>query len=162
MLLHELKKSPGRTSKWKRLGRWNRNGKWKYCGKWLKGQNSRSGGGVPNWFEWGQTPLYRRLPKLRWFKRHSGLLKLHEPVNLGQIEEDTRISSGDTLTKAKLVEYGYIRKPSSYVKVLARWKITKKVTFDGIDAISAVALKNLEAAWWSFPVSESESVSEEA
>lgn len=35
------------------------------CGYGMRGQKSRSGPGIRPGFEGGQTPLYRRLPKLR-------------------------------------------------------------------------------------------------
>lgn len=35
------------------------------CGFGMRGQKSRSGSGIRPGFEGGQTPLYRRLPKLR-------------------------------------------------------------------------------------------------
>jgi len=38
----------------------------KQAGKGHKGQKSRSGGNIPAWFEGGQMPLYRRVPKI-WF-----------------------------------------------------------------------------------------------
>ena len=88
MMLHELKKSPGRTKSGKRVGRGDSSGAWNYCGKGMKGQKARAGGNVPAWFEGGQTPLHMRLPKLRWFKRYFKLLKYYEAVNTGALEAD--------------------------------------------------------------------------
>ena len=51
----------------KKLWRGNGSGKWTYCGRGCNGQNSRSWGWVAQWFEWGQTPLFRRMPKLKGF-----------------------------------------------------------------------------------------------
>lgn len=82
MQLHELKKSPGRHKPGKRVGRGNASGAGNYAGRGMAGQRSRAGGSIPAWFEGGQTPLYRRLPKLRGFKRYFKLLKDHEPVNV--------------------------------------------------------------------------------
>jgi len=149
-MLHELKKSPWRTKSGKKLGRGNSSGAGNYSGKGLKGQKSRSGGWVPAWFEWGQTPLYRRLPKLRWFKRHFKLLEHHEPVNVGLLESDDRVKSGDTITKELLAQNGYIRKTTSGVKILGNGDLSKKLSFEGIDAISASALAKVEKAWGSF------------
>lgn len=150
MQLHELKKSPGRHKPWKRVGRGNASGAGNYSGKGIKGQKSRAGGSIPAWFEGGQTPLYRRLPKLRWFKRYFKLLNDHEPVNVWSLDTDERIKSGDTITKETLVQYSYIRKASSFVKILGTWDLGKKLTFDGMDAISASALSKVESAGWSF------------
>jgi ribosomal protein L15 len=41
----------------------------KTCGRGIKGQNSRSGGGVHVRFEGGQTPLQKRLPKYGRIKK---------------------------------------------------------------------------------------------
>lgn len=71
-------------------------------------------------------------------------------MNVGLLESDERIKAGETITKALLAQYGYIRKPDSGVKILGNGEIKKKLTFDGIDAISASALKKVEAAGGTF------------
>ena len=67
MNLHELYPFPEERAKVKRIGRGTASGQGGTSGKGHKGQNARSGGGVPAWFEGGQMQLYRRLPK-RGFK----------------------------------------------------------------------------------------------
>ena len=61
--LSNLTSSAGVKKSKKRIGRGIGSGKGKTSGKGQKGQNSRSGGGVRPWFEGGQMPLQRRLPK---------------------------------------------------------------------------------------------------
>ena len=51
-----------------RVGRGIAAGKGKTAGRGTKGQKARAGGGIPAWFEGGQTPLHMRIPKLRGFK----------------------------------------------------------------------------------------------
>ena len=51
-----------------RVGRGHGSGKVKTGGKGTKGQNARSGGGVPPYFEGGQLPLVRKLPYRRGFR----------------------------------------------------------------------------------------------
>lgn len=63
MKMHELSPAPNSKTSAKRLGRGTGSGKGKTSGKGMKGQNSRSGGGVRPGFEGGQMPLNRRLPK---------------------------------------------------------------------------------------------------
>lgn len=145
MLLHELKKSTGRTKSGKRLGRGDRSGAGNYCGRGMKGQWARAWWGVPAWFEGGQTPLHMRLPKLRGFKRYFKLLKFYEPINVGSLEVDERIDEKKVLNKALLTEFGYLRKTTSLVKILGTGNLEKKLTFEGIDAVSATALKKIEA-----------------
>ena len=68
MRLHELAPPDGATRKRKRIGRGHGSGRGKTAGKGSKGQNARSGGGVPAYFEGGQLPLIRKLPYRRGFK----------------------------------------------------------------------------------------------
>ena len=63
MKLHELRNAEGSKTKKKRVGRGPGSGSGKTSGQGHKGQNARSGGGVSPWFEGGQMPLQRRLPK---------------------------------------------------------------------------------------------------
>ena len=145
-MLHELKKSSGRTKAGKRLGRGDRSGAGNYCGRGMKGQKARAGGNVPAWFEGGQTPLHMRLPKLRGFKRYFKLLKFYEPINVGQLEADERVVVWATLDKTNLTKFGYLRKPTSLVKILGTGALKKSLSFTGIDAVSASALTKIEKA----------------
>mmetsp|Transcript_9387 Transcript_9387/g.13084 ORF Transcript_9387/g.13084 Transcript_9387/m.13084 type:complete len:248 (-) Transcript_9387:225-968(-) len=61
--LNNLSPQPGATHRKKRVGRGYSAGQGGSCGRGMRGQNSRSGGGVRSGFEGGQMPLYRRLPK---------------------------------------------------------------------------------------------------
>ena len=51
----------------KRVGRGDASGNGSYSGRGMKGQKSRSGGGVRPGFEGGQLPMIKRLPSLRGF-----------------------------------------------------------------------------------------------
>src|SRR6185369_1551657 len=55
----------------------------KTAGRGTKGQKARAGGSIPPWFEGGQTPLHRRIPKLRGFKNRFKVD--YEVVNVGAI-----------------------------------------------------------------------------
>lgn len=61
--LSKLKPLPGERHKRKRLGRGEGSGKGKTAGKGTKGAQARSGYTYRPWFEGGQMPLHRRLPK---------------------------------------------------------------------------------------------------
>ena len=63
MKLHELSKVEGSTHRRKVVGRGPGSGHGKTSGRGEKGQKARSGGGVSPWFEGGQTPLFKRLPR---------------------------------------------------------------------------------------------------
>src|SRR5215208_1773890 len=83
--LSNLRRPEGANTGRKRLGRGPGSGKGKTSGKGHKGQKARTGHhGVPAWFEGGQMPLQRRLPK-RGFK--NPFRTEYEIVNLGQLDK---------------------------------------------------------------------------
>ena len=82
MKLSELEAAPGSRKNRKRVGRGIGSGSGKTSGRGQKGQKSRSGGNPHPWFEGGQMPLYRRLPK-RGFTNI--FRKEYEVINLGQL-----------------------------------------------------------------------------
>ena len=83
MQLHDLYPFPEERKTRKRVGRGSGSGLGCTAGKGNKGQNARSGGGVPAGFEGGQMPLQRRLPK-RGFKNHA-FRNRYEVVNLADL-----------------------------------------------------------------------------
>ena len=82
--LENLSPPPGSRQKPKRLGRGHGSGHGKTSGKGHKGQKSRTGVSIPAWFEGGQMPLYRRVPK-RGFKPISR--RRFQIVNLSALAE---------------------------------------------------------------------------
>src|SRR5512136_3032922 len=67
MKLHDLQPATGAHRDRTRSGRGISAGRGKTAGRGTRGQNSRSGGGKPPYFEGGQLPLVRRLPHKRGF-----------------------------------------------------------------------------------------------
>lgn len=63
--LNNLSPQPGSKRQAKRKGRGYGAGQGGSAGFGMRGQKSRSGSGIRPGFEGGQTPLYRKLPKLR-------------------------------------------------------------------------------------------------
>ena len=63
---HEVKSPPGARKKRTRVGRGEAAGKGKTAGRGTKGTRAR--GKVKTFFEGGQMPLVRRVPKLKGFK----------------------------------------------------------------------------------------------
>ncbi len=141
VLLNTLRPNTGARNKSKRLGRWNGSGKWTFCGKGCKGQNARSGGWVPAWFEWGQTPLFRRMPKLKGFS--NAMFKTeYNIVNLDDLE--LLASKGiNEITKEVLLANKVIRNKSAGLKVLGNGDLTSKVTIK-TDKISDAAKEKIE------------------
>jgi large subunit ribosomal protein L15 len=120
MNLSNLRPAPGTKTTRKRVGRGIGSGLGKTCGKGQKGQKSRSGGKPHPWFEGGQTPLQRRLPK-RGFTNI--FRKEYEVVNLDQIAAITGV---DAITPEVLKAKGLIHKIDR-VKILGDGEITTKI-----------------------------------
>ncbi len=118
MLLHELKRPKIKKNK-KRLGKGQGSGTGGTAGRGHKGQKARSGGNIPDWFEGGQMPIQRRLPKRGFkniFKVYYRIVKLEQLVNVDVEQIDV----------AKMEELGIVKKASKSnprpVKVLANGK----------------------------------------
>jgi large subunit ribosomal protein L15 len=101
----------------KRLGKGEATGQGGTSGKGHKGQKSRSGGNIPAWFEGGQMPLQRRLPK-RGFTNI--FKKEYRIVNLNQLQKiDADLIDVETLEKMDIIRSS--KKYKKYpVKILAR------------------------------------------
>src|SRR5262245_66549051 len=63
MRLGNLRPAAGATKDTKRRGKGAATGVGGTAGKGHKGKKARSGGKIPVWFEGGQMPIQRRLPK---------------------------------------------------------------------------------------------------
>ena len=147
--LNNLRGSKGSRRKASRVGRWNGSWKWTYCGRGMNGQNSRSGWGVPDWFEWGQTPLFRRMPKLKGFS-NARFKKHYNVINLSDLEK--LATSGDIeITKELLLEKRIIRRKRLDVKLLWDGELTSKINIK-VNHCSVSAKQAVEKAWGSVEV----------
>ncbi len=135
--LHNLRSPKGSRRSRKRVGRGPGSGKGKRSGRGDKGQNARSGGGVPAWFEGGQMPLQRRIPK-RGFKNRNRIE--YQVVNVG----DLHVASGDA-TLEGLRAVGLVRSLRRPVKILGHGEIAVAVDCSA-HAVSASARRKIEAA----------------
>ena len=101
----------------RRVGRGIGSGTGKTCGKGQNGQKSRSGAKIHPWFEGGQMPLQRRLPK-RGF--NNIFKKQFEIVNLSQL---TKLQAVGAITLDVMKEWGLIRRLEA-VKILGNGEVT--------------------------------------
>ena len=147
--LHKLGRPEGANKGRKRLGRGPGSGKGKTSGKGHKGQKARTGHhGIPSWFEGGQMPLQRRVPK-RGFK--NPFRTVYEIVNLGQINKLTEDEiTPELLHSNRLVDIG----KGNPVKVLGDGEITRKVTVRA-HAVSESAREKIEKAGGTVEIIES-------
>lgn len=140
MNLTDLRPAAGTNKKKKRLGRGVATGQGKTAGKGMKGQNSRSGGGVRPGFEGGQMPLYRRLPKVGF----TNIWRIeYAVVNLFDLNE--KFEDGAVVTIDALKEAGLVKAVKNGVKILATGEITKKLTVQA-NKFSATAAEKINAA----------------
>lgn len=124
----------------KRRGRGPGSGQGKTGGRGHKGQKARSGGGIPPWFEGGQMPLNRRLPK-RGFTNI--FKKSFQLVNLDALE--TRFEAGAKVDAASLQAAGLVKYADRPVKLLGRGQVSKKFEIEVAKA-SKSAIAAVEAA----------------
>jgi large subunit ribosomal protein L15 len=138
MNLENLKPAGGATKKRKRVGRGPGSGRGSTCTKGHKGQKSRKGYTSRAWFEGGQMPLQRRLPKRGFTNIHA---KPTAIVNVGDLAE----LSETTITAELLEDRGLIRDAKIQLKVLGQGEIKSAITVRA-HAFSAQATKKIVGA----------------
>jgi len=139
MKLHEIKPAPGSTKRRKVVGRGRGSGSGTTAGRGGKGQTARTGSSIPAWFEGGQMPLIRRLPKRGFtniFKRDYTILN---------IKSLDRFEPGQDITPALLVSQGMIRSRHGGIKMLGTGTLTKALTVHAHKFSQSAAAK-IEAA----------------
>ena len=140
MRLHEIATTPGSVKSRKRVGRGDSSGMGKTACRGEKGQKSRTGAVIRPFFEGGQIPLFRRLPK-RGFNHPQHME--YELVNLTIINE--HFEAGETVDESTLRAKNLLAKSLRPIKVLANGEITKAVTVRAAK-FSAAAVAKIEAA----------------
>jgi large subunit ribosomal protein L15 len=134
---HELKPAPGSRKERTRKGRGEGSGKGKTAGRGTKGTKAR--GEVHMFFEGGQMPLIRRIPKLKGFTPPNR--KEYGAVNVGQLGDLGASEIGPEELRAA----GLVRKRYKLVKVLGNGDLSKKVTVRA-HAFSESAKTKIEGA----------------
>ena len=140
MKLHTMSPTPGSRKARKRVGRGDSSGLGKTAGRGEKGQKSRSGATIRPFFEGGQIPLFRRLPK-RGFKNADRII--YALVNLDVL--DANFNAGDVVDVDALREKKLLGKGENIVKILANGEITKALTVKAAK-FSAAAAEKIAAA----------------
>jgi len=135
--LDNLSPAPGSNRPRKRIGRGHGSGSGKTSGKGHKGQKSRTGVSIPAWFEGGQMPLYRRVPK-RGFK--SLKPKRYQVVNLSALADLEESEIGPEELKG----HGLIGSTRKRVKILGDGAAGRAITVRA-HAFSASARASIES-----------------
>jgi large subunit ribosomal protein L15 len=140
--LHDLKPAEGSVKRRKRVGRGIAAGQGKTAGRGTKGQNARSGGGVPPYFEGGQLPLVRKLPFARGVGFRDPWRVKFTPVNLERLVD---FPEGTEVTPELLAEEGIIKHAHDWIVILGRGDVTQPLTVKA-HRFSASARAKIEAA----------------
>lgn len=138
MRLNTLSPADGSKHASKRLGRGIGSGLGKTGGRGVKGQNSRSGGGVRRGFEGGQMPLYRRLPKFGFTSRKSLVTTEVRLSDLMKVECD--VVDLNSLKAANIISAQI-----EFAKIMLAGEISKPVTVRGM-RVTKGAKAAIEAA----------------
>jgi len=142
--LSTLKYKVGSRKRIKRIGRGQGSGHGGTSTRGHKGQGARAGAQLRPWFEGGQMPLIRRMPK---FGFHSPFKVEYQVVNVSTLQE--LASKGrlgkETVTPEVLHAVGAVAKRSVPIKILGTGEITTKLTVN-VHAFSASAKLKIEAA----------------
>ncbi len=142
-ILSNLKYAEGSVKKRKRIGRGEGTGRGGTSTKGMNGQKSRSGFKSRAWFEGGQMPLQRRVPK----RGFTNIFKVeYQPVNvetLQKLVDSKKIK--DTVNPEILHKNGIIKKVSSPFKILGFGELKAKLIIEA-NYFSKSAKEKIEAA----------------
>jgi large subunit ribosomal protein L15 len=143
MKLHDLHPAEGSKKDRKRKGRGISAGQGKTAGRGTKGQNARSGGGVPAYFEGGSLPLVRKLPFVRGYKFFNPYKVEFLPVNVDDLAK--RFEEGAEVAPQTLVEVGLLGDVKDLVVVLGRGELDRPLHVK-VHRVSKSAREKIEAA----------------
>ena len=139
MQQYQLRPPKAKKSK-RRVGRGDSSGFGSYSGRGMKGQKSRSGGGVRPGFEGGQNPLIKSLPMLRGF---TNIFRTeYSVVNLDKL---AMFPEGSEITPQSLHEAGVLRNLNHPLKVLGRGELDRSLVVEA-HKFSKSARQKIEAA----------------
>jgi large subunit ribosomal protein L15 len=138
MRIGNIRPASGATRPSKRRGKGAASGIGGTSGRGHKGKKARTGGRIPAWFEGGQMPVQRRLPK-RGFK-NAGRVE-YQVVSLARL---AAVPQGSVVDAAWLREQRIVRRPGP-IKLLAGGELKHALTIK-VDAASESAKKAVEAA----------------
>jgi large subunit ribosomal protein L15 len=136
--LGNLKPSSGSTKRRKRIGRGPGSGHGKTSTRGHKGQKARSGAKRRAWFEGGQMPIQRRVPK-RGFTNI--FKKEYQIVNLASL---SRCGDQEVISPSVMRNLGLLKKSDLPVKILGDGELSGSITVQA-SAFSKKAKEKIEA-----------------
>jgi large subunit ribosomal protein L15 len=143
-ILSNLKYAEGSRKNRKRIGRGVGSGHGKTATKGMNGQLSRSGAKKKAWFEGGQMPLQRRIPKYG-FTNHARVE--YQVVNLDVLQKlvDEKKFTSEVINPEILKKFGLITTVNKPVKILGNGEIKSKLQFE-VNGFSKSAKEKIETA----------------
>lgn len=142
-ILSNLKYAEGSKKKRKRVGRGEGSGHGGQATRGMNGQKSRSGAKFKAWFEGGQMPLQRRIPKFGF----TNVFKVdYQVINLNALQ---RVASkydleNKELGLEELKKYGLISTLKKPVKILGKGELKSKLMLK-VNSFSKSAQQKIEA-----------------
>ena len=137
MKLGQLKPAVGSTHSKKRVGRGHGSGLGRNAGRGDNGYHSRSGSKDRAWFEGGQMPLHRRVPK-RGFSNFL-FKKEFQVVNISDLE----LLTVDAIDSDVLKDNGLVKYSMRPIKILGNGELTKKINVTS-NSFSSSAKEKIE------------------
>lgn len=142
-ILSNLKYAEGSKKKPKRVGRGEGSGHGGTATRGMNGQMSRSGAKKKAWFEGGQMPLQRRIPKVGF----TPISKVHyQVINIESLEKlaTTNKITEVVINPETLKKFGLISTLKSPVKLLGNGELKTKLKIQ-VNAFSQSAKEKVEA-----------------
>ncbi len=127
-ILSNLKYAEGSRKNRKRVGRGEGSGRGGQATRGMNGQKSRSGYSQRAWFEGGQMPLQRRVPK-RGFKNNFKIY--YQAINVSALQklvDDKKVEDG-IINSVVLFKNGLISKAEPY-KILGNGELKAKLEIE--------------------------------
>ncbi|MBI5709304.1 MAG: 50S ribosomal protein L15 [Candidatus Eisenbacteria bacterium] len=154
MRIGTIRPASGSTRARKRRGKGGATGLGGTAGKGHKGHKARTGGKIPAWFEGGQMPIQRRLPK-RGFKNPGRVA--YQVVSVAQLAD---AAAGTVVDGAWLKRQRLVRRRGP-IKLLAGGELKVALTVK-VDAASEAARKLVETAGGTVETSKPRARAQEA
>jgi large subunit ribosomal protein L15 len=143
-ILSNLKYAKGSKKNRKRVGRGEGSGHGNQSTRGMNGQLSRAGAKHKAWFEGGQMPLQRRVPKFGF----TNIFKIeYQIVNLNSLQklvEDKTIKD-QVLNSIELKKLGLVSSAKKPIKILGKGDLKAKINIE-VNAYSKSAQQKIEAA----------------
>lgn len=142
-ILSNLKYAEGSVKKRKRIGRGEGTGRGGTATKGMNGQRSRSGFKSRAWFEGGQMPLQRRVPK----RGFTNIFRIeYEAVNVDKLQKLVDSKKIKDVVNAEILhKNGVLKSVTSPFKILGNGELKAKLTVEA-KYFSKTAKEKIEAA----------------